>query len=129
VAAAEVAPKKLAASDALRKKGPDISLPDEPAARATEKASEPKAAVEKAAAGGGEGYLRLNSKPWTNITVEGKDTGLHTPQTRLKIGAGSHRITLTNPQFGIKETFSVDVKSGETETVIKDLRPQSNDSD
>ena len=36
---------------------------------------------------------------------------------------------LTNPQFNIKETFSVDIKAGETETVIKDLRPQGGDSD
>ena len=71
--------------------------------------------------------MRLGSKPWTNISVDGKDTGLHTPQTKIKLGAGSHRITLTNPQFNIKETFSVDVKAGETETVIKDLRPQNND--
>jgi hypothetical protein len=74
-------------------------------------------------AGGGEGYLRLGSKPWTNIAVDGKDTGLHTPQTRLKLNAGSHRITLSNPQFGVKETFNVDIAAGATETVIKDLRP------
>ena len=77
----------------------------------------------------GDGWLRLGSKPWTNILVDGKETGLHTPQTHLKLGAGSHRITLTNPQFSIKETFSVDIKAGETETVIKDLRPQGGDSD
>jgi hypothetical protein len=78
-------------------------------------------------AGSGEGYLRLGSKPWTNISVDGKDTGLHTPQTKIKLSTGAHRITLSNPQFNIKETFSVDIKPGETETVIKDLRPANND--
>jgi hypothetical protein len=77
----------------------------------------------------GEGYLRLGSKPWTFITVDGKDTGLHTPQTQMKLPAGSHRITLTNPQFNIKETFSVEVKAGETVTVTKDLRQQGADTD
>jgi serine/threonine protein kinase len=79
--------------------------------------SEKERTADKAPAG--EGYLRLGSKPWANIAVDGKDTGLHTPQIHLKLGAGSHRITLTNPQFSIKETFTVEIKSGETETVTK----------
>ena len=45
-------------------------------------------------------------------------------ETHLKLAAGLHRVTLSNPQFNIKETFSIEIKSGETETVIKDLRPQ-----
>lgn len=128
-----------ASAEPKKAKGPDISLPDEEKpkklASADRPATEPKAPVEKPAAaeksssGGGDGWLRLGSKPWTNILVDGKETGLHTPQTHLKLAAGSHRITLTNPQFSIKETFSVDIKAGETETVIKDLRPQGADSD
>ncbi len=131
---------KTASAEPKKAKGPDLTMPDEdkPApkkvASADKPTPEPKAPVEKPAAtekpsSGGEGWLRLGSKPWTNILVDGKDTGLHTPQTHLKLGAGSHRITLTNPQFNIKETFSVDIKSGESETVIKDLRPQGADSD
>jgi serine/threonine protein kinase len=127
------------AAEPKKSKGPDLTMPDEEKpkklASAEKPTPEPKAPVEKPAAtekpsgGGGEGWLRLGSKPWTNILVDGKDTGLHTPQTHLKLGAGSHRITLTNSQFNVKETFSVDIKSGETETVIKDLRPQGADSD
>jgi hypothetical protein len=118
-------------------KTPDISLPDEDKPKKVASADKPAAAdktpSEKPAAAekgsGADGWLRLGSKPWTNILVDGKDTGLHTPQTHLKLAPGSHRITLTNPQFSIKETFSVDIKAGETETVIKDLRPQGGDSD
>ncbi len=106
---------------------------DDPTEKPDKPARPVKAAVEKSAApeksAGGEGYLRLGSKPWTNIGVDGKETGLHTPQTQLKLGAGSHRITLTNPQFNIKETFSVDIKPGETTTMIKDLRQQGADTD
>ena len=76
------------------------------------------------ASGGGEGFLRLGSRPNTNIIIDGKDTGKWTPQTQLRLAAGSHKVTLTNPQFGIKESFTVDIKSGESETVIKDLRSQ-----
>jgi hypothetical protein len=88
-----------------------------------------KAAKVEKPSGGGDGYLRLGSKPWTNISVDGKESGLHTRQTQMKLSAGSHRITLSNPQFNIKETFSVDIKAGETATVIKDLRSQGQDSD
>ncbi|HZS41162.1 MAG TPA: protein kinase [Polyangia bacterium] len=105
-----------------------VEKPVKVAAERPEKIEKPEK-VEKPAVGGGEGYLRLGSKPWTNIAVDGKDSGQHTPQTHMKLPAGSHRITLTNPQFNIKETFSVDIKAGETETVIKDLRPQGADSD
>ena len=73
----------------------------------------------------GEGYMRIGSKPWTRIIVDGKDTGLITPQTHLRINAGTHKVTLTNPQFGVSETFNVEIRSGQTETVVKDLRPKS----
>ena len=75
----------------------------------------------------GEGFLRLGSKPWTKIAVDGKDSGLTTPQTHLRLNAGSHKITLSNPQFGIVNSFTVDIKTGETETVVKDLRKPAND--
>jgi eukaryotic-like serine/threonine-protein kinase len=105
------------------KKQPSTTLPDE------ETPPPPKPEKPARSVAAGEGYLRLGSKPWTNIAVDGKDTGMHTPQTKMKLPAGSHRITLTNPQFNIKETFSVDIKPDQTETVIKDLRPQGGDSD
>ncbi len=88
---------------------------------ATSRAVEPKG--ERPAAGG-EGYLRIGSKPWTNITIDGKDTGQRTPQTHIKLSAGSHRILLSNPQFNVRETFTVEIAAGGTETVIKDLRPK-----
>ena len=78
--------------------------------------------------GGADGYLRLGSKPWTKITIDGKDTGLTTPQGKIRLGPGNHKIVLQNPQFQIKESFSVEIKSGETETVIKDLRPQNGEA-
>ena len=129
-----------AAGDGPKKKSssPELTLPDEdkPAPKkvaAADKASEakPDKTAEKSSSpsGSGEGYLRLGSKPWTNILVDGKETGLHTPQTHLKLAAGAHRITLINAQFNIKETFSVDIKAGETETVIKDLRQQGANDD
>jgi len=113
------APKPAAAPKKEKAQLADDELLDE----------KPAAKPAKAPVAAGDGYLRLGSKPWTNIAVDGKDSGLHTPQTQMRLTAGSHRVTLTNPQFNIKETFSVEIKAGETATVIKDLRPQGQDSD
>ena len=74
-------------------------------------------------AGGGEGTLRIQSKPWTKITVDGKDCGT-TPLRDYRVAAGRHRVSLVNPGFSINESFAVDIKANETETVIKDFRQQ-----
>jgi hypothetical protein len=118
------APTKPAATTAA-------PAPTKPAATAaapapTKPAAAP-AAKSGAASSSSEGILRIGSKPWTNIAIDGKDTGLHTPQTNIKLSPGTHRVTLSNPQFNVKQTFSVDIKAGETETVRKDLTPQKDD--
>ncbi|HRI54078.1 MAG TPA: PEGA domain-containing protein, partial [Pseudomonadota bacterium] len=84
----------------------------------------PKLAMPKApvpVATGNFGYLRVNSKPWTKIIVDGVDTGLNTPQTSYRLTPGTHKLTLFNPQFNIKETFTITLNAGETQTVIKDF--------
>ena len=45
----------------------------------------------------------------------------------LKLPAGNHQITLQNPQFNIKTSFSVTVRSGETLTVVKNLQESPED--
>ncbi|HNK45143.1 MAG TPA: protein kinase [Pseudomonadota bacterium] len=71
---------------------------------------------------GNFGFLRLNSKPWTKIFVDGQDTNLNTPQTAIQMTPGMHQIMLYNPEFAIRETFSVHIIAGETQTIIKDFR-------
>ncbi len=78
-----------------------------------EKKDPPKAA-------GGQGTLLLGSKPPCEIYIDGSDTGNHTPQRDIKLPAGKHRVTLVNNDFGIKETFTVDIKADQTEKAIKD---------
>ena len=65
--------------------------------------------------------FQLGAKPPCKIYVDGKDTGLVTPQRSLEVKAGTRRITLVNNEFNIKETFAVEVKAGATEKVIKDF--------
>jgi serine/threonine protein kinase len=70
---------------------------------------------------GGQGTLMLGAKPQCKIYIDGKDTGMVTPQRAIEVKAGTRKITLVNNEFGIRETFSVEVKAGATEKVIKDF--------
>jgi hypothetical protein len=73
------------------------------------------------ATGGKGGMLMLGAKPPCDIFIDGKNTGLKTPQREIKVAAGAHKITLVNKQFKITETFAVDVKAGSPTKVVKDL--------
>jgi hypothetical protein len=67
-----------------------------------------------------QGVLVLGSKPPCDITIDGIATNLHTPQKEIKLAVGKHRVTLTNSEFGINETFTVDIKADVPEKLIKD---------
>jgi hypothetical protein len=41
----------------------------------------------------------------------------------LQVPAGTHTITLTNPEFGVKKELTVTVKPGETVTRVLTLSP------
>jgi hypothetical protein len=94
----------------------------EPKVEPKETKAEPKEAKVDAtpAVAKGQGTLLLGSKPPCDIYIDGKDTGLQTPQRDIKLSAGKHKITLVNNEFGIKETFAVDIKADATEKQIKD---------
>jgi len=80
-------------------------------------ASEPKVDTKPK----GQGTLMLGSKPSCEIYVDGSATGLFTPQREMKLAAGKHRVTLINNEFGIKESFVVEVKADDTTKMIKDF--------
>ena len=77
-----------------------------------------KAAAEAVA---GEGTLMVSSKPPCQIVVDGKPTGLTTPQRSIALPAGSHKITLINSEKDIKKTISVQITANGTEKIIEDL--------
>lgn len=111
------------ATDSRTKQAAETPRP-EPKRSTPPRPRPPKLALPKApvpVATGNFGYLRVNSKPWTKIIVDGVDTGLNTPQTSYRLTPGTHKLTLFNPQFNIKETFTITLNAGETQTVIKDF--------
>jgi hypothetical protein len=79
--------------------------------------SSPAAAPEPSA---GPGYLRVNSRPWATVSVDGRVIG-PTPQMNIEVPSGRHTLTLVNDEFGITKTISVEVAPGETVTKVLTL--------
>jgi hypothetical protein len=59
--------------------------------------------------------------------VDGRPTGLRTPQQEIKLSVGQHQITLANASLSINETFAVEIKPGEIEKQIKDYSNRISD--
>jgi hypothetical protein len=89
--------------------------------KAAKKAPAKKVAKAEPTSSGGRGTLKIGAKPPCDIFIDGKKTGLVTPQAAIKLSAGKHTITLVNKEHGIKEKLSVTIEAGETTKVIKDL--------
>jgi hypothetical protein len=64
--------------------------------------------------------LRLNSRPWSQVFVDGKLVG-NTPQMGLPLSPGNHSVRLVNAQMGLTKTFSVSVKGGQMVTKVVNL--------
>ena len=64
--------------------------------------------------------LRINSRPWSKVFVDGRPMG-NTPQMSLLLPTGKHRVKLVNPDFGLSKTIVVEIKRGEAVTKIVNL--------
>ena len=69
----------------------------------------------------GEGTLMISSKPPCEILIDGRPTGLTTPQRAIALPAGNHKITLINRESDLHKTISVQITASATEKVIEDL--------
>ncbi len=77
-----------------------------------------------AAAKAGTGTLMISSKPPCAIAVDGRATGLLTPQRSISLAAGHHEITLVNQPSNIRTSFGVEIAAGQSARVIRDLMPR-----
>lgn len=66
------------------------------------------------------GTLRLNTRPWSEVIVDGRVVG-NTPQPNLQLSAGRHKLQLVNQPLGLSKTLTVTVKTGETVTKVINL--------
>jgi hypothetical protein len=110
------APKAIAKA-APKAEAPKAEVPKPEAPKAVAKEA-PKAEAPKA---GGEGVLMVSSKPPCEIFVDGKPTGLMTPQRSLPLSAGTHKITLVNSAEKIKKTLTVQITADQPTKLIQDL--------
>jgi serine/threonine-protein kinase len=99
----------------------DPPAPREPAAPREPKAPKPAKEPVVASSGGGNGTLRINSRPWSQVIIDGRSIG-STPQMNVSLPAGTHKIMLVNPEFDIKKTLTVKIKAGQVETQIVTLQ-------
>jgi serine/threonine protein kinase len=60
-----------------------------------------------------QGYLTFDTYPWTKVTENGRVLGT-TPLVHVALPAGAHTLTLENPEQGIKQSYSVTIKAGDT---------------
>ncbi|MBN2801466.1 MAG: protein kinase [Deltaproteobacteria bacterium] len=72
------------------------------------------------AAAGGEGFLSVQTKPWSKVYINGTFIR-NTPVIKKALKAGTYNIMVENPEFGIKRQFSVTIKAGQTTTLVKKL--------
>jgi hypothetical protein len=78
------------------------------------KVEAPKAAVAK-------GTLLVSAKPPCAIAIDGRPTGLMTPQRALPLAAGHHEVTLTNAEEGIQLTADVDISADQSTRLVQDF--------
>ncbi len=126
IAPPDVAQVAAAEPAAMAVQEPAALAVQEPAARAASNSRlavgssvrrESRAAPAKS---GATGTLRVSTRPWSIVTIDGKLIG-NTPQMNLSLPEGSHRVQLSNPEFGIEKTVTVKIESGKTETLILNL--------
>lgn len=66
------------------------------------------------------GTLRLNTRPWAQVIVDGRMVG-NTPQPNLQLSAGKHKLQLINQQLGLHKNVTVTIKAGEVTTQVLNL--------
>lgn len=66
------------------------------------------------------GKLRVNSRPWSQVFIDGKSYGA-TPRLNIELPVGSHTLRLVNDEFKIEKVEQVEIVAGETRSVIVNL--------
>jgi hypothetical protein len=70
----------------------------------------PNAQVASAADDEPSCLVSVNSVPWSEVWIDGKNTGRHTPFVDVEIGCGPHRIDFKRPDLHIAESEAIVVK-------------------
>ena len=69
---------------------------------------------------GGAAVLRINSRPWAQVYVDGRLVG-NTPQLALQLPPGEHNVRLVNGVFAMGKVLNVKLRAGERVTRVETL--------
>ena len=76
---------------------------------------------DRPAVSNGIGTLMVSSKPPCDILIDGKSTGLTTPQRAIQLPPGAHKVTFVNAAANINKTVAVSITADQTTKLVKDL--------
>lgn len=68
----------------------------------------------------GAALLRINSRPWAQVYVDGRLVG-NTPQLALQLPPGEHNVRLVNGIFAMGKVLNVKLRAGERVTRVEML--------
>jgi hypothetical protein len=63
--------------------------------------------------GGGDCSITINSVPWSEVWIDGKNTTKHTPVVDFKVPCGKHKLNFKRPDMQIDQTEPINVKPGQ----------------
>jgi hypothetical protein len=117
-------PTQREAADAPAGSKTDPLLDDKPDAKPSAVPEPPDTAdvkpTQPAAANSELGTLRVNSRPWSQVFIDGKGYG-HTPRFNIELAAGSHSLELVNDEFGVRRKLDFTITPGKIETLVVNL--------
>jgi hypothetical protein len=82
-------------------------------APAPKKSRETVSSSDDSAGGGGDCSITINSIPWSEVWIDGKNTTKHTPVVDFKVPCGKHKLAFKRPDMQIDQTESINVKPGQ----------------
>jgi hypothetical protein len=85
--------------------GGDTGTDDAPVAR--------RSAAPSDDSGGGDCSITINSIPWSEVWIDGKNTTKHTPVVDFKVPCGKHKLAFKRPDMQIDQTESINVRPGQ----------------
>ena len=68
--------------------------------------------ADDSAVGGGDCTITVGTRPWSEIWIDGKNTGRHTPYSE-SINCGKHKLTFKRPDLNLTRTEAINVRAGE----------------
>jgi len=90
------------------------------ASKAASKPAKLPVAAKPAPVVAGGGTLRVNSRPWSQVFVDGKMVG-NTPQMAISLSPGSHKLKLVSPDLGLTKQMTVQIDKGKVTTKVVNL--------